>query len=166
MSEWGDASFFKDIAWPTNALELSFDYMFREPRGSESLTVYLDGQAIYYDGAQTTLATEHLTSSGALYVGTAGGMTRRLNFVLRTDGTLGGGVALDNIRVFGLVLGDVDLDGDVDLFDSGELQRCFGLQPVDNDCLAFDLDQTGDVGLSDFAIMEPNLTGPTTPGIP
>jgi hypothetical protein len=112
--------------------------MFREPRGSESLTVYLDGQAIYYDGAQTTLATEHLTSSGALYVGTAGGMTRRLNFVLRTDGTLGGGVALDNIRVFGLVLGDVDLDGDVDLFDSGELQRCFGLQPVDNDCLAFD----------------------------
>jgi hypothetical protein len=102
MQELGDASFFRDIEWPGDALVMTFDYLFLEPRGSESLTVYVDDQIVYYDNADTTLATDAFTSSGAVYVGDVAGTTARLNFVLRTDGELAGAVVLDNVRVFAL----------------------------------------------------------------
>jgi len=165
LTEQGDASFFKDIEWPANALEISFRYMFREPRGGESLTVHLNDEVIYYDAAEISLATEHLTSSGPISIGQAAGSTATLTFVLRTDGTFGGSLVLDDVKVFAFVPGDIQLDGDVDLLDAAVFQRCAGSMPQ-NECNAFDFDQSQDVGLSDYAILHANLTGPMSPPPP
>ena len=100
-----DTSFFKDIDWSADGLVFTFDYMFRQPHGDESLTVYLDGEIVYYDSARTSLAIGQLTPSGAVYVGDVAGTTSRLNFVLRTDGAIGNGLILDNLRVFGTCAG-------------------------------------------------------------
>lgn len=79
----------------------------------------MDNQIVYYDNAETTLARDHLTSSGAIYVGNVAGRTARLNFVLWSNqpegGDFGGELVIDNIRVYGFLEHDVDLDGDRDL---------------------------------------------------
>lgn len=160
MQEQGDASFFKDIDWPSDAVVITFDYMFREPRGEENLTVYVDNEIVYYDNAATTLARDHLTFSGAIYVGNVAGRTARLNFVLRTDqpegGEFGGELVIDNIRAYGFLEHDADLDGDRDLFDFAAFQRCFGHgltpdDPLPDECWAFDVDGVDGVGVSDYA---------------
>ncbi|MBI5765480.1 MAG: hypothetical protein HZA51_18380 [Planctomycetes bacterium] len=117
MSEDGEASFFKDIAWPAKVSQLKLDYMFRDPRGDESLTVYLNDEILYYDNASISLAVGQLRSSGAIYVGHAAGTTASLTFVLRTDNTPGGSVVLDNIRIWGFIPGDLSGDGKLDALD-------------------------------------------------
>ena len=175
MQEQGDASFFKDIDWPGDASVVTFDYLFREPRGEENLTVYVDNQIVYYDNAETTLARERLTSSGAIYVGNVAGRTARLNFVLRTDqpegGQFGGELLIDNIRVYGFLEHDADLDGDRDLLDFAALQRCFGASPIPDECWAFNVDGVDGVGLPDhgaFAeiLKDGKLGGPKATSIP
>jgi hypothetical protein len=175
MQEQGDASFFKDIAWPDDAIEFSFEYLFREPRGAENLTVYLGDEIVYYDNAEISLAGDTLTSSGSIYVGHVAGTIARLNFVLRTDepegGELGGGVVIDNIRVFGFREADVDLDGDRDFFDVGVFQRCFGrgIEPGDTlppECWMFDVDETPGISGPDYVVIRSVMEGPQTPPIP
>lgn len=170
MDEQGDASFFKDIVWPAGSLLVSFDYMFREPRGAENLTVYVGDKIVYYDNAEITLARDQLTSSGEIYVGDVSGQTARLNFVLRTDqpdgGALGGGVLIDNIRVFGFVSGDADLDADRDLADFSAFAACFLSSPVTEGCWAFDVNGDDTVNEVDFAAFQGQLNGPMLPPIP
>jgi len=155
MQEQGDASFFKDIAWASDAVVITFDYMFREPRGGENLTVYVDNQILYYDNAEISLARDHLTGSGAIYVGNVAGLTKRLNFVFRTDvpdgGTLGGELVIDNIRVYGFLEADADLDGDRDLADFAVMQRCFGASPMPDECWSFDVNGDNAVDLIDYS---------------
>jgi hypothetical protein len=155
MQEQGDASFFKDIDWAADAVVITFDYMFREPRGGENLTVYRDNQIVYYDNAEISLAHDHLTSSGAIYVGNVAGLTKRLNFVFRTDqpegGTLGGELVIDNVRVYGFLEADADLDGDRDLADFATFQRCFGASPMPDECWAFDVNGDDGVDIVDYA---------------
>ena len=134
------------------------------PREQESLTVYVNDQIVYYDNAEVTLATGQLTSSGAMFVGGVAGTTGRLSFVLWSDGTPGGELVIDNIRTFGLILGDFDLDGDVDLTDFVQFQLCFGgaNNPPAPTCppgVNADLDGDGDVDLADFLIFQQNFTG-------
>jgi hypothetical protein len=180
LEEQGDAWFFKDIDWPEDATELTFDYMFGGPLGRETLTVYLDDEIVYYDNADISLATGGLTSSGAIYVGEVAGTTARLNLVLRTDepdgGEFGGSLIIDNIRVFGFRAGDADLDGDRDLFDYNVLQRCAGRGIGEDDelppeCWAFDLDETPGVDLDDAAIFvdiigDEEIGGPSVIPVP
>lgn len=157
LHEQGNASFFKDISWPSDAVEMSFDYVFLPPMGMESLTVYIGEEIFYYDNADVTLATGKLTASGAIYVGDVAGSTARLNFVLRTDepegGEIGGALVIDNLRVYGLRPGDVDFDGDRDLVDVYVFQQCFKAEELSPACAFFDfngdsvvdeLDYTGD----------------------
>ena len=167
LHEDGDASFFKDVTWPANALEIRFDYMFRQPGGGESLTVHLGvppDDVIFYDNAETSLATGALTSSGSFYIGQVAGTTARLNFVLRTDvpdgGAPGGELIIDNIRVFGLVPSDVDLDGDVDLIDFAVFQTCFVAGTLPDVCWPLDFDDTETVELADHSRFIEALTGP------
>ena len=179
LREQGNASFFKDIAWPGDAVDISFDYVFLPPLGQESLTVYLGDEIVYYDNADVTLATERLSSSGPIYVGGVAGSTARLNFVLRTDepdgGELGGAVVLDNLRVYGLRPGDIDFDGDRDLVDFYVFQQCFKAVSLSPACAFFDfngdgvvdeLDYTGDpsgVIVDGFVDL---IDGPKVPPIP
>jgi hypothetical protein len=162
MFEDEETSFFKDIDWPERGLLMTFDYMFREPRGDESLTVYINGEVAYYDGASTSLATEALTSSGALYVGNPAGTTARLTFLLRTDGESGGQLVLDNVRV-SAIAGDFDGDADVDLDDYAFLPEggngfsCLtgpGGDPIAQECEPGDFDDDGDIDLWDFAAFQ------------
>ena len=111
IQERADASFYRDLTWPTDSLVMTFDYMYLEPRGTESLTVYVGDEIAYYDSADTSIAVGHLTSSGPMYVGSVAGTTARLNFVLRTGGELSGAVLVDNVRVFA-VRTPADLNGD------------------------------------------------------
>lgn len=114
----------------------------------------MDNQIVYYDNAETTLTHDHLTGSAAIYVGNVAGRTARLNFVFRTDvpdgGTLGGELLIDNVRVYGFLEHDVNLDGDRDLFDFAAFQRCFGVSPIPDECLAFDVDGNSTVNATDF----------------
>ena len=132
----------------------------------------MNNQIVYYDNAETTLAHDHLTSSGAVYVGNVAGQSKRLNFVYRTDqsegGTLGGELLIDNIHVYGFLVADADLDGDRDLADFAVMQRCFGSDPLPDECWAFDLDALNDVTLIDFNGFASYLavSGPALPPIP
>lgn len=180
MQEQGDASLFKDITWPDHALMITFDYMFRDPRGKENLTVYVNNQIVYYDNAETTLAGENLTLSGAIYVGNVASQDqpRRLNFVYRTDQTSGGEgqLLIDNIRVYGFLEADPDLDGDRDLADFAAFQRCFALTPPADECWGFDVDASNSIDVPDYAgdsAQPPAFTGftdvfvgPSAPPIP
>ena len=59
--------------------------------------------------------------------------------------------------------GDLDEDGDVDLADFSEFQRCFtgpGASTLPDDCEPADLDNDGDVDVPDFHIFALNFTGP------
>ena len=56
--------------------------------------------------------------------------------------------------------GDMDDDGDVDLFDFAWWQRCFAISPVAPDCAEGDFDGNGTIDLSDFAEFAANLVGP------
>lgn len=160
LQELGDASFFRDVDWAPDGLLMTFDYMFREPRGHEELNVYVDNEVVYYDNADTSLAIGQLTTSGPIYVGGVADGTARLNFVLRTDGEVGGGLLLDNVRVFGFRRGDSNLDGDLDLADFAVLQRCFGEESMLPNCWRFDFDDAGDVNLVDLAMFLEFVTGP------
>lgn len=170
LDEQGDASFFKDIAWPSNAVEISFDYMFDEPRGEESLTVYVGDEVVYFDSADTSLGIGHLISSGPIYVGDLAGTTGRFNFVLRTDqpagGAFGGSVLVDNLRVFGLVEGDADLDADRDLGDHSVFQNCFGILPIGDTCRPFDFDGNDTIDFDDYAVHQSQLNGPIATPVP
>jgi len=57
--------------------------------------------------------------------------------------------------------GDADRDGDLDLVDVMELQRCFGLSgDLDEMCAATDLTGDGRVNLADVAVFAMSVTGP------
>lgn len=140
LTEEGDSSIYKDISWPPKSLEITFDYMFREPRGEESLTVYLNDDIVYYDNAWTSLATNQFRSSGPIYIGQAAGTTARLTFALRTDGTPGGSLVLDNLRTWGILPGDMNGDGKLDGLD---------IQPFITAVLAGSTDP-GEVYIADF----------------
>lgn len=169
----GDASLFRDIAWPSATVELSFDYMFGGVTEDETLTVYWappNGEAklIYFDNALTGLALDNLKSSGPLVVAEAAGTISRLLFVYRGSGAPGGQLLIDNVRVFGPALGDIDLDGDVDLADSSLFQNCFGAGTASNGmanaCWAANLVSTAPpssdtVDLDDYAPFATAQTG-------
>jgi hypothetical protein len=67
--------------------------------------------------------------------------------------------------------GDVDRDGDLDLFDSGNFFRCFSGSLSDPnyvkpgaECLArFDHDDNKTIDLTDFQKLQADLTGPLPP---
>ncbi len=161
MQEVGEASFFADIEWQADVVALTFDYMFLEPRGDESLTVYVNDQIVHFDAASTTLAIGHLSTSTLVYLGDVAGTTARLNFVLRTDGEPGGGLLIDNIRVYGLREGDLDGDGDIGASDFSQFSACMtapGGSPGAG-CVDADLDGDGDVDLRDLCFMQQTYTG-------
>jgi hypothetical protein len=56
-----------------------------------------------------------------------------------------------------------DGDCDVDLFDLGIFQRCYGEGFAPTECAQFDLDESGDVDAEDFAGFHKQITGPTEP---
>jgi carboxypeptidase D len=56
--------------------------------------------------------------------------------------------------------GDYDEDGDVDVYDFGALQVCFGLAASGQCGDAFELVVDGVIDLDDFAVFQPLLTGP------
>jgi len=162
LQEAGDACFFQDIEWPPYASALLFDYMFLEPRGQENLTVYLNGEIVYYDSADTTLAGTGLTSSGAIFLAPVAGTTSRLNFVLRTDGEPGGAVLLDNLRVYSLPIGDLDQNERVDFGDFALFSACFqgpGVAPPSG-CDAADVTADRAVDMLDFVHFQRAFTGP------
>jgi hypothetical protein len=47
-------------------------------------------------------------------------------------------------------LGDSDSDGDVDLADLAGFQKCFGASPIPDECLPFDVNGDGRIGLEDY----------------
>lgn len=55
--------------------------------------------------------------------------------------------------------GDADGDGDADMQDIANLQRCFG-QSLPGGCDIFDFDGSTTIDLSDFALFHGLLTGP------
>ncbi|MFQ5490290.1 MAG: hypothetical protein ACE5GE_06165 [Phycisphaerae bacterium] len=55
---------------------------------------------------------------------------------------------------------DADGDGDVDLFDAGSFQRCFGAVPMTLECLVFDSDRNDTIDLTDHQLFEAMLVGP------
>ncbi len=153
LHEDGDASYFKDVEWPSLGRVMTFDYLFREPRGNESLTVYVDGEVAFYDDASTSLATDGLTSSGALYVGNMAGTTARLTFLFRTDGVPDGEVVIDSLRIWA-VGGDSDGDADVDADDFGAFQNCFSgpAGGIGAGCEVFDFDEGYDIDCDDWVL--------------
>ncbi len=56
--------------------------------------------------------------------------------------------------------GDIDLDGDIDLFDVSGQQNCFGQSPPSEDCATFDIDGDDDIDLIDYATFRFTLGGP------
>jgi hypothetical protein len=156
LQEVGEVSFYKDIAWPVDALVMTFDYMFLEPRGGESLTVYVGDQIVFYDSADTTLAIGHLTRTGPAFVGSAAGTDARLDFVLRTDGTPGGAVVLDNVRVHAVRRGDLDGNGIVGWEDFEDFAGCLtgpDVAPPEG-CPDADITLDDDVDLLDLAAFQ------------
>ncbi len=76
---------------------------------------------------------------------------------------------IDDIEVVALSCtpppnGDHDVDGDVDLYDTAAMQRCFGADgtpyPADGYCPPFDFDADGDADLLDYAEFCDLVTGP------
>lgn len=166
LQENGDAAFYRDFLWPQNGVLLTFDYMFRGPRGDENLTVYLDDEIVYYDHAGTSLATGGLTLGPSVFLSDHAGGTSQLAFVLRTDGTPGGGVLIDNIRIRGFRPTDLNGDSLIDLRDYAVVQRCFGSAPPQLECMLADFDKSNSVALADHAAIQECLTGPAIAGDP
>jgi hypothetical protein len=110
----GPMSFYRDIDIPKEAVEMSFDYMFRKPLGSDDLTVYIydpsqpeaernaDQKSIrYYDFGAGSLAQDHLNMASTFFQDNEVGKKMRINFVLRPgDGVPGAGVIIDNLRFY------------------------------------------------------------------
>jgi hypothetical protein len=112
-----EADLFKDINWPTNALEISFEYMFQSSQpGSPNLngvnidgdlTVYLGDPAqekpiVFYDFSGG-LANDKIISSDPIYVGQVAGKKARISFVGRTkDNKPYGRIVIDNLKICGL----------------------------------------------------------------
>ncbi len=61
--------------------------------------------------------------------------------------------------------GDWDRDGDIDLRDFHEFQRCYGSGPSPACQDTFDADGDGDVDLDDWAELEPDMAGPNRPSV-
>ena len=161
MQEVGEASFFQDVAWRADAFTMTFDYMFMEPRGEETLTVYLDDQIVYFDSAESTLAVDHLTTSDSVYVGNHASSNARLNFVLRSDDNPGGALLVDNVRVYAVRTGDLDGDYDIDGSDFAQFSTCLtgpGISPTP-DCVDADIDGDSDTDLRDFCYFQQGFTG-------
>lgn len=57
------------------------------------------------------------------------------------------------------IQGDCDLDGDVDLYDYGCFQECFGQNPLPMDCEKFDYEPDSDVDLDDFVLFQLSYSG-------
>jgi hypothetical protein len=59
------------------------------------------------------------------------------------------------------IVGDCDLDGDIDLLEFGRFQLCYQGpdQPINIDCSCMDFDADGDVDLTDFAAFTSEFTG-------
>ncbi len=119
LSEVTDACAFRDIVWPRYGYQCTFDYLFRGTRGTETLTVYLDNEIVYYLRADIPADAAGLRTSPPIFMGHLAGDVARLNFVLHTDGTPGGEIFIDNVRVWGLPRGDLDCDGRVTFNDIG-----------------------------------------------
>jgi hypothetical protein len=166
LQENGDATIYRTFQWPANGVLMTFDYMFREPRGDENLTVYVDDEIVFYDHAGTSLATDGLTPGPSVFIADKSGHAGRLAFVLRTDGIPGGGVLLDNVRILAFVPTDVNADRHVDLRDYALLQRCFGSNPPELECVLVDFDRDGTVALNDHAALQHCLAGPDILGDP
>lgn len=161
----GEASFFRDIAWPPAAYVLEFDYMFDEFAVDETLTVYSNDEIIYYDAANVTLARNGLRRSGLIPVSDFAGTTTRLSFVLRGDSEVGGMCLIDNLRIYALPAGDVDFDGDIDMDDAMRLLAVLNGPGVPQpppggtaeDFAGADFDEDGDVDLLDLKLMQEAL---------
>lgn len=72
---------------------------------------------------------------------------------------------VDRVRLtaFEPLVGDLDLDGDVDVDDLNTFKACTtgpALGPPGPGCAKADLDGDGDVDQSDFGLLQVNLTGP------
>ena len=101
LKEDPEAWIYWDVQWHSEAAALSFDYMFLGPPDGASLTVYVDGEIIYYDNRAVTLASSELRGSDVLYVGNVADTTARLAFIFRGEGSAGAELIIDNIRVYG-----------------------------------------------------------------
>ena len=80
-----------------------------------------------------------------------------------TAGTLRGGpFSLSGGFWFEVPLGDCEDDGDVELYDYQQFERCLTgpSRPVDIDCRCFDVNRSGAVDLIDFHIIQTTYTGP------
>lgn len=84
--------------------------------------------------------------------------------IAQTDaGTLRGGpFSLSGGFWFEVPLGDCEDDGDVELYDYQQFERCLTgpSRPVDIDCQCFDVNRSGAVDLIDFHIIQSTYTGP------
>lgn len=70
-------------------------------------------------------------------------------------------------RIYRIVLeplsGDLDDDGDVDVRDIARFQNCYTGDVVSPVCCGSDLNADSTVDLSDYQLLQPTLTGPTSP---
>jgi hypothetical protein len=61
---------------------------------------------------------------------------------------------------------DADRDGDVDQVDFAELQKCFGVSPMPQQCACFNRDGSAGISQQDVTSFEACATGPGITGIP
>lgn len=104
LRENGETWVGKEIALPREALLLAFDYSFRQTQSAASLTAYVNGQEVFFDSAANLFTESRMTQSDYLYVGHVAGTNVSLKFVARGGPSSNGGVAVDNLRVWGAMV--------------------------------------------------------------
>ena len=70
---------------------------------------------------------------------------------------------IKEIDAFGPIdtpVADIDYDNDIDLFDMAALQQCFNADVTMNGCYRYDVDENGVFDTADWALIEPQVTGP------